>query len=137
MATSKTLTPTNETIQIPAMTDAPDASVFSNCIDKEADAINALNSKLTKDWAINTNRRYSLLGFNSSSNQYKATADGYVQVQVWNADSNIEIWFEENQLSIPVTYSGMRSYMFFLRKGLRIWIGGSGSNRSAFIQLIE
>ena len=47
MATSKTLTPTNETIQIPAMTDAPDASVFSNCIDKEADAINALNSKRT------------------------------------------------------------------------------------------
>lgn len=47
MATSKTLTPTNETIQIPAMTDAPDASVFSNCIDKEADAINALNSKIT------------------------------------------------------------------------------------------
>ena len=46
MAISKTLTPTNETIQIPAMTDAPDASVFSNCIDKEADAINALNSKL-------------------------------------------------------------------------------------------
>lgn len=46
MATSKTLTPTNETIQIPAMTDAPDASVFSNCIDKEADAINALNSKI-------------------------------------------------------------------------------------------
>lgn len=47
MATSKTLTPTNETIQIPAMTDAPDASVFSNCIDKEADAINALNSNIT------------------------------------------------------------------------------------------
>ena len=47
MATSKTLTPTNETISIPAMTDQPDASVFSNCVDKEADAINALNSKLT------------------------------------------------------------------------------------------
>ena len=47
MATSKTLTPTNETISIPAMTDQPDASVFSNCIDKEADAINTLNSQLT------------------------------------------------------------------------------------------
>jgi len=47
MATSKTLTPTNETISIPAMTDQPDASVFSNCVDKEADAINALNSQLT------------------------------------------------------------------------------------------
>jgi len=47
MATSKTLTPTNETISIPAMTDVPDASVFSNCVDKEADAINALNGKIT------------------------------------------------------------------------------------------
>ena len=48
MATSKTLAPTNVTIQIPAMTDTPDASVFSNCVDKEADAINALNSKTAK-----------------------------------------------------------------------------------------
>lgn len=46
MATSKTLAPTNVTISIPAMTDAPDASVFSNCVDKEADAINALNSQI-------------------------------------------------------------------------------------------
>ena len=45
MATSKTLAPTNVTISIPAMADAPDASVFSNCVDKEADAINALNSQ--------------------------------------------------------------------------------------------
>ena len=46
MATSKTLNPTNVSISIPALGDAPDASVFSNCIDKEADAINALNSQL-------------------------------------------------------------------------------------------
>lgn len=46
MATSKTLTPTNVTIQIPEFTDQPDQRVNSNCIDKEADAINTLNSKL-------------------------------------------------------------------------------------------
>lgn len=46
MATSKTLAPTNVTISIPAMTDAPNASVLSNCIDKEADAINTLNSQM-------------------------------------------------------------------------------------------
>ena len=46
MATSKTLTPTNVTIQIPEFTDQPDQRVNSNCIDKEADAINALNSKI-------------------------------------------------------------------------------------------
>lgn len=46
MATSKTLTPTNVTIQIPAMTDAPDQSVNSNCIDKLGDAVNTLNSQI-------------------------------------------------------------------------------------------
>ena len=54
MATSKTLAPTNVTISIPAMTDAPNASVISNCIDKEADAINALNSQLVKDLGSKT-----------------------------------------------------------------------------------
>ena len=48
MATSKTLTPTNVTIQIPDMTDAPDQAVNSNCIDKLGDAVNTLNSKLTR-----------------------------------------------------------------------------------------
>ena len=47
MATSKTLTPTNVTIQIPDFTDRPDQRANSNCIDKEADAINALNSQIT------------------------------------------------------------------------------------------
>ena len=46
MATSKILAPTNVTISIPAMTDQPNASVLANCADKEADAINALNSQL-------------------------------------------------------------------------------------------
>lgn len=53
MATSKTLTPTNVTIQIPAMTDAPDQSVNSNCIDKLGDAVNTLNSKMTTAWIGN------------------------------------------------------------------------------------
>lgn len=44
MATNKTLTPTNVTISIPEFTDQPDQRVNSNCIDKEADAINALDS---------------------------------------------------------------------------------------------
>ena len=46
MATSKTLTPTNVTISIPAFSDRMDQRLNSNCIDKEADAINALNSKI-------------------------------------------------------------------------------------------
>ena len=46
MATSKTLTPTNVTIQIPDMTDAPDQAVNSNCIDKLGDAVNTLNGNI-------------------------------------------------------------------------------------------
>ena len=46
MATSKTLTPTNVTISIPAFTDKPDQRLTTNCIDKEADAINALETRI-------------------------------------------------------------------------------------------
>ena len=46
MATSKLLKPTNETISIPGFTDRPDQRVNTNCIDKEADAINALNDQI-------------------------------------------------------------------------------------------
>lgn len=46
MATTKTLRPTNVTISIPEFTDQPDQRVNSNCIDKEADAINTLSEHL-------------------------------------------------------------------------------------------
>ena len=46
MATSKTLTPTGVTISIPEFTDQPDQRVNSNCIDKEADAINRLDTNM-------------------------------------------------------------------------------------------
>lgn len=67
MATSKTLAPTNVTISIPAMADAPDASVFSNCVDKEADAINALNSQLKLKRITKT---YTNLTLPSTDNPY-------------------------------------------------------------------
>lgn len=49
MATSKTLAPTNVTVQIPAMTDAPDMAVPANAIDKTIDAVNALNSQINNN----------------------------------------------------------------------------------------
>lgn len=58
MATSKTLTPTNVTIQIPDFTDQPDQRVNSNCIDKEADAINALNGKSMSALVNGSNQGY-------------------------------------------------------------------------------
>ena len=46
MATTKTLTPTNQTISIPELSDSPDMSVPAEAISKEADAINALSEHI-------------------------------------------------------------------------------------------
>lgn len=54
MAITKTLRPTNVTISIPDFTDQPDQRVNSNCIDKEADAINTLSEHLTTATTVKT-----------------------------------------------------------------------------------
>jgi hypothetical protein len=46
--TTKTLTPTGQVVSIPDMTEKPNASVLSDGIGKEADAINALAGNLQK-----------------------------------------------------------------------------------------
>lgn len=88
MATNKTINPTNQTVQIPAMTDAPDASVFSNAISKTIDGVNTLNSQLGGMYNYKTGssgsgsntlkinlestsstREYMILGFGISSGQ--------------------------------------------------------------------
>ena len=46
--TSKTLTPTNQVVTIPDMTERPNASVLADGISKEADAINELNRNIAK-----------------------------------------------------------------------------------------
>jgi len=48
MATTKTIQPTGETITIPAMTDRPDASVFSTDVSRITDAVNSQNQSLEK-----------------------------------------------------------------------------------------
>lgn len=44
--TTKTLTPTNQTVTLPDMTERPDASVLVTDISREADAINAIASQI-------------------------------------------------------------------------------------------
>ena len=48
MATTKTIQPTGTTITMPAMTDRPDASVFSTDISRITDAVNAISSGKTE-----------------------------------------------------------------------------------------
>lgn len=45
MATTKTLAPTNQTVTIPAMSDAPNASVLAINDSRQTDAINTLTNK--------------------------------------------------------------------------------------------
>lgn len=92
MATSKTLAPTNVTISIPAMTDVPDASVFSNCVDKEADAINTLNSQLT-------NRRSK----GTFTTQYQQGVYGFVTTSSTLCQLFIPMIFEVGVSSISIT----------------------------------
>ena len=105
MATSKTLTPTNVTISIPEFTDQPDQRVNSNCIDKEADAINALSSKLATSYDDMTNigvirfvGKIAILDFINTSGQIPSTGlqlpytfvdDVSVVCQYYNGSSNV------------------------------------------------
>lgn len=65
MATSKLLKPTNVTIQIPEFTDQPDQRVNSNCIDKAADAINALNDNMAQLIVVKTGTTPNTLNTNA------------------------------------------------------------------------
>jgi len=75
MATTKTLKPTNVTISIPDFTDQPDQRVNSNCIDKEADAINALSEHIDKTCYAN----------HSSATSYTIPLNGYTSGNYWLA----------------------------------------------------
>jgi len=88
MATSKTLAPTNVTISIPAMTDQPDASVFSNCIDKEADAINTLNSHFVtiSSGSLHDILKTGMYYLTAAVTDKPTAAGGYYSVTVFSND---------------------------------------------------
>lgn len=132
MATSKTLKPTNETISIPAMTDRPNQSVNSNCIDKLADNVNKLYdrvySKLLDSGSaaahtvtIPNSFRGMLIGTTSSINRCFAVlvvtyASGAVFVQEISKGS--EVTFDTNtngKLVISTTSSGTLELMVFAK----------------------
>ena len=115
MATSKTLAPTNVTISIPAMADAPDASVFSNCVDKEADAINALNSHLVKSANVtgttDSSGAFQLTGISTQTHTVLAaiSTNRIAVVFVYNTTWNVKVLNISNlapatETSVTVTY---------------------------------
>ena len=112
MATSKTLTPTNVSISIPALSDIPDASVFSNCIDKEADAINTLNSQIAN--LIKTEKHSSSeISVNAGGVGYTTvdmTKTGYTLIGIVGIDGSgtsgmaYSDWYLADSVNVRVYY---------------------------------
>jgi hypothetical protein len=77
MATTKTLTPTNQAITLAAFTEKPDNRTNVTNDDKLADAVNALNSKLTTGIAVaGTTDQYGNLTINyTATNVIKILPD--------------------------------------------------------------
>lgn len=63
---------------------------------------------------------------------YTVPYDGYVMCQVRDANSTIDLWIEASLLRITLTYAATSRYALFVRKGMHVWVNGSGSNWSAF-----
>ena len=119
MATSKTLTPTNVTISIPDFTDRPDQRVTNNCIDKEADAINALNGKITNVTSVSLATGLTLYklgnmriisGVNGSGEIPSAGLDigetvltpCYSKIRYYNGTSNVDGYLYVNSNKVYV-----------------------------------
>lgn len=114
MATSKTLTPTNVTIQIPEFTDQPDQRVNSNCIDKEADAINSLNTAIGTLSSLTTTEKSNLVGAVNEVNTQITTLASKMQILKTGSQSGkltfTAGWsgalFSADSLTIGDSYSG-------------------------------
>ena len=130
MATSKLLKPTNVTISIPAFTDQPDQRVNSNCIDKEADAINSLSDQIgalkTGTW-VNFTEAASA-GITINNNQYQTS--GYIiRGGMCFVSLNITLDNAQGDTSLPVV-NGLPSS---LKNTIKppVWsVFGAGSQRT-------
>ena len=94
MATTKTLTPTNQNITLSAFTEKPDNRINVANDEKLADAVNALNSNINKLYT-NTSARYikHFMFQNVPSItidlQHEQTNDYFSMIEVVNANQNI------------------------------------------------
>ena len=101
--TTKTLTPTNQTITLPDMTERPNASVLVDGIGKDADAINALSEQIAN---LITSSDATIS--NTSINRVKVTRIGNLVIVHGSA-----MFTSENATisNLPVNKSG--TYMAF------------------------
>ena len=110
MATSKTLTPTNVTIQIPEFTDQPDQRVNSNCIDKEADAINALNNQIA-----NVVKTFQFVGTTSANGNVEVKKDNIAFGIVTGKIICINVVGEGSTIALPYLASNNVWYLHCIK----------------------
>lgn len=90
MATTKTLTPTNQAITLAAFTEKPDNRTNVTNDDKLADAVNALNSNLTELSGKFVSRSISVTTNSSGSFTQNVKSNQYVLIGV-SFDQNLTI----------------------------------------------
>ena len=123
MATSKLLKPTNVTISIPEFTDQPDQRVNSNCLDKEADAINALSEQIGKH-SFGT---AVTLTYNTA---YTTTADGYVVDELGgNTTDSSAIMVNNVYVAFAININTVLTV--YVKKGMTVKIAGDNHSQSA------
>lgn len=122
--------PTGDSVQIeqPLMGNTDISEIGDGTV---TGAISELNNGLTYSYGPQIN----IMGYNSSSNEWTAPQDGYVYAQVWNADSTLDVWFDKQIFVVNLknsTAGYCRSYATFVKKGMTMWFGGGGTNRSCY-----
>lgn len=99
-----------------------------------------LNDKLINGLSYHYGTRINVLTYNSASNLFTVPKDGLILAQVWTADSTIDVWYGSEMLMVGVRYNTagyVRSYATFVRKGMTMWFGSSGSNKSCYYYSLD
>ena len=95
--TTKTLSPTNQVVSLPDMTERPNASVLVDGIGKDADAINALSDKMANKFGglrlvnLGNINGTKTVTFTSSTNRFLLMAFGATsgRIGLWLCNCNV------------------------------------------------
>ena len=69
----------------------------------------------------------NVLPYNSSTNTFTVPRDGYIAIQTWGSGSSVALWFGVSAFKMSNS-----PFITFVKKGMQVWVEGSGSNRSAY-----
>ena len=116
--TTKTLTPTNQTITLPDMTERPNASVLVDGIGKDADAINALSEQIVSKQLTSSSNIDSL----ESGNYFFASLPSGIPDFVTEYTSILKV----NKVSSSLAFQSLESpyafaYRYYVNGNWSVW----------------